>query len=62
MGERERRLVRLLVALLAVCLLLAAVRERYDPFLVLFLDDVVRPKPVPLEVVESRLRSQGKLR
>jgi hypothetical protein len=31
-------------------LLLAAVRERYDPFLVLFLDDLIRPKPKPLEV------------
>jgi hypothetical protein len=49
MGEPERRIVRLLVALLAASLLLAAVRERYDPFLVLFLDDVLRPKPVPLE-------------
>ena len=52
-GERERRVTRLLVSLLLISLLLAAVRERYDPFLVLFLDDVVRRKPVPLEVVLS---------
>jgi len=33
--------------LLLAALAVLAVRERFDPFLVLFVDDVIRPKPAP---------------
>ena len=41
---------RALLLLLGTILILVAVKERYDPFLVLFLDDLLRPKPAPLTV------------
>jgi hypothetical protein len=41
---------KVLLVILALVLVLLAVRERYHPFLILFLDDVVRPKPAPLTV------------
>lgn len=44
---------RVALALLAVLLLLAAVKERFDPHLVLYLDDLLRPKPAPLTVPPS---------
>jgi len=48
--ERSGRIARNLLLVLGIVVILAAVRERYDPFLVLFLDDWLRPKPAPLEV------------
>jgi hypothetical protein len=45
-----------LLALLGILLLSLVVRERYDPFLVLFLDDLLHPKSSPLTVsLSSRL-------
>jgi hypothetical protein len=45
-----KRWPRYVLILLGLALLLVAVRERYDPRLVLFLDDWITPKPAPLEV------------
>ena len=42
--------VKVVLAILALVLLLLAIRERYDPFLILFLDDMVQPKPAPLTI------------
>jgi hypothetical protein len=41
--------VRIAISLAGLIVALAAVRERYDPRLVLFLDDVFRPKPAPVD-------------
>ncbi len=41
---------RVLLVALGLLSLLVGIKEWYDPFLVLFLDDLVRPKPAPVTV------------
>jgi len=43
--RRRQRLTVVIVGILVVLLL--AVREHFDPFLILFIDDIVNPKPPP---------------
>lgn len=47
---RRQRIRRISTVFFAVLLLLLAVREIYDPFLVLYLDDLVHPKPSPAKL------------
>lgn len=41
---------RILLALLLIALCLLVIKERFDPLLALYLDDLLHPKPVPLTV------------
>ena len=62
MSKGARRWItprRLLAGVLGLLLVLVAVRETFEPFLTLFIDDVLRPKPAPQVV---KLTDQTALR